>query len=78
MVELFDKQTGAVLGTITDDQLQFLADRLEEESREDDDYYVNRTTVDFLESEGAAPEVIAILRQALADREETEIRWERS
>jgi processive 1,2-diacylglycerol beta-glucosyltransferase len=78
MVELFDKQTGASLGTITDDQLQFLADHLEEESSEDDDYYVNRTTVDFLESEGAAPEVIAILRQALTDREETEIRWERS
>jgi hypothetical protein len=78
MVQLFDKQTGAELGTITDDQLQFPADHLEEETREDDDYYLNRTTVDFLEAEGAEPEVISILRQLLAEREEAEIRWERS
>lgn len=78
MVVIFDKQSGAELGTITDEQLQFLADHLEEESESDDDYYLNRTTVDFLEGEGAAPEVIAILRRALDGREEAEIRWTRS
>ncbi len=77
MVHLFDKQTGAEVGTVTDDQLQFLADHLEEESDEDDDYYLNRSTVDFLESEGADAELIAVLRQALGDKDETEIRWSR-
>lgn len=78
MVQIFDKQSGTDLGSISDEQFQFLADRLEEESEEDEDYYLNRTTVDFLESEGASPELIAVLRRALGDREETEIRWSRS
>jgi hypothetical protein len=78
MVQIFDKQTGAEIGTLTDDQFQFMADRLEEESSEDDDYYLNRTTVDFFESEGADPELTALLRKLLGDREEAEIRWTRS
>lgn len=78
MVQIFDNQTGAPLGTITDDQFQFLADHLEEESDEDQDYYLNRTTVDTLEAEGAAPELIAILRRALGAGDEAEIRWSRS
>jgi len=78
MIQIFDKQTGSALGSISDDQLQFLADHLEEEGREDDDYYLNATTVAFLEGAGAAPELLAILRQALGGKEEAEIRWERS
>lgn len=77
MVHLFDKQTDTPLGTITDEQLQFLMDRLEEESPRDDDYYLNRATLDFLESEGAAPALLEVLRRSLGDREETEIRWSR-
>ena len=77
MIHLFDKQSGAPLGTITDDQLRFLTDRLEEESPRDDDYYLNRTTVDFFESEGADSALLEILRRALGDREEAEIRWSR-
>jgi hypothetical protein len=78
MVQIFDKQTGAEIGTLTDDQFQFMADRLEEESSEDDDYYLNRTTVDFFESEGADPELTGLLRKLLGDRDEAEIRWTRS
>ena len=48
MVKIFEKQSGTPLGTLDDLQFQFLADHLEEESRQDDDYYLNRTTVDFL------------------------------
>ncbi|MFL6193519.1 MAG: galactosyldiacylglycerol synthase [Thermoanaerobaculia bacterium] len=77
MIEIFDKANGNSLGTLSDEQFQFLADRLEEESARDDDYYLNRTTVDFLESEGAGPELLAILRRALDGREEAEIRWVR-
>ncbi len=52
MVRLYDKANDAEIGTITGDQLQFLADKLEEESAGDDDYYINRTTVHILEQEG--------------------------
>ena len=78
MIQIFDKQTGNALGSISDDQFQVLVDHLEEEGRQDDDYYLNATTVDFLEGAGAAPELLAILRQALGGKEEAEIRWERS
>jgi hypothetical protein len=78
MVQLFDKQTGAQIGSLSDEQFQFLVDRLEEESSTDDDYYLNRTTLDFLESEGADAAVIEVLRRALGDRDEAEIRWSRS
>lgn len=78
MVELFDKHTGAALGTLTDDQFQYLVDHLEEENSEDDDYYVNRATVDILESEGADPALVEVLRRALGDREEMDLRWTRS
>jgi processive 1,2-diacylglycerol beta-glucosyltransferase len=77
MVRLYDKSNDAEIGTITDDQLQFLADKLEEESAGDDDYYINRTTVHILEQEGGDPELIGVLRGALGEREEMDIRWER-
>jgi processive 1,2-diacylglycerol beta-glucosyltransferase len=78
MVQIFDKQSGTLLGTLDDQQFQFLADHLEEESLQDDDYYLNRTTVDFLADAGADPALLEILRRALGDRDEAEIRWERS
>lgn len=78
MIQLFDKKTGTALGNLTDDQFQFLSDRLEEESLQDDDYYLNRTTVDSLEEDGADPALLTLLRQALGSGEETEIRWARA
>jgi hypothetical protein len=78
MIKISDKQSGTPLGTLDDLQFQFLADHLEEESLQDDDYYLNRTTVDFLADAGADPALLEILRRALGDREEAEIRWERS
>lgn len=78
MIQIFDKQTGQSVGSLTDEQFQFLADNLEEESRQDDDYYVNRATVDILEEQGASPELVSVLRSALGSQEETEIRWQRS
>jgi hypothetical protein len=78
MIEILDKQTGRSLGTLSDEQFQFLSDQLEEESSTDDDYYLNRATVDILEEQGADPGLVALLRTALGAAEETEIRWQRS
>ena len=78
MIQIFDKQTGQSVGSLTDEQFQFLADNLEEESRQDDDYYLNRAAVDILVEQGAPPELVTVLRAALGSSEETEIRWQRS
>jgi hypothetical protein len=78
MIQLHDAESGAPIGPITDAQLEFLVDRLEEESPDDRDYYINRATVDEFEEEGADPGLVALLRKALGERDEMEIRWTRT
>ena len=78
MIELRDKQTGAAIGQITDEQLQFLIDQLEEEFEEDKDYYINRPTIEMLEERGADPALLRILRNAMGKREDMEIQWSRT
>ena len=58
MPKLYDKDTGAWLGTITEEQLQFLIDQLEEESSEDQDYYINEATLEIFEGAGADPALV--------------------
>ncbi|MBW8328351.1 MAG: hypothetical protein K0M48_04095 [Thiobacillus sp.] len=78
MIQLHDKDTGTWIGTITEDNLQYLIDQLEEESREDKDYYINKTTLDIFEERGADKALIALLRGALSGRTGMEIRWSKS
>ena len=78
MVRLYDDETGAEIGEITEYQLQFLVDHLEEEARGDQDYYVDEATLGLLEEEGADPDLLAFLRSALGARSEMQIRWSRS
>ena len=78
MVQLLDNQTGAPLGNITAEQLQFLVDQLVEESQADADYYIDRDTIAMLEEQGADPQLTALLLEALGQRDEMEIRWTKS
>ena len=75
MTQLFDKETGQPIGEISDAQLQFLLDQLEEESPTDQDYYINEDTLVVFESGGADAALLALLRGAMGAREEMEIRW---
>ena len=78
MIQLHDKDTGARIGTITEDNLRFLVDQLEEESGDDQDYYFTEATLDLLEKGGADTALVSLLRSALNGRAEMEIRWSRS
>ncbi len=78
MIQLHDKETGARIGTITEDNLRFLVDQLEEESGDDQDYYFTEATLDLLEKGGADTALVSLLRSALNGRAEVEIRWSRS
>ena len=78
MIRLYNNETGDKIGQITDDQLQFLIDHLEEESLEDRDYYLQRDTLEMLENQGSDPRLLEVLRKALGDRDGVEIRWSRS
>ena len=78
MIKLHDKESGLEIGTLTEDNLRFLIDQLEEESGEDQDFYINETTIDIFEEDGADKDLVALLRGALNGRTEMEIRWSRS
>ena len=75
MVTLYDASTGNEIGTISASQLQFLVDELEEESSTDQDYYLNRATLDMFERDGVDPELVSLLRTAMGDRIDMDIRW---
>jgi hypothetical protein len=77
MIELRDKDSGAAIGTITEEQLKFLVDQLEEESADDKDYYLNTTTLDMLATKEIDPDLLTVLRGVLGDREEMEVEWSR-
>ena len=77
MILLSNKETGASIGKINDEQLQFLIDHLEEEFDEDTDYYLNRTTFDMLKEKGLDPTLTALLEDAFEGRDELEIEWSR-
>ena len=55
-----------LLGTLTEDQLDFLIENLEEEFDEDEEYFLIPETLDFLKEQGADSNLLAILQKALA------------
>ena len=64
------------IGEITDKQLAFLVEQLEEEHEEDQDYYVDRDTLELLSDNGADPELLAMLEKAIGDDDSMDIAWE--
>jgi hypothetical protein len=78
MIRLRDAERNTFIGTISEDQLHFLVDELEEESAEDRDYYISADTIDMLEEDGADSQLVSLLRSALAGREGLDVRWTRS
>ncbi len=76
MYTLYDNDNDQPLGQITEAQLQFLVDSMVEESSEDQDYYIDEPTLDYLADRGADAELMGLLRAAIAGRKHTTIRWE--
>ncbi|HUF39404.1 MAG TPA: hypothetical protein VMN57_12840 [Anaerolineales bacterium] len=77
MIHLREKATGNLIGTITEGQLQFLVDQLEEEWLEDRDYAITPMLISFFEGKAEEPELVAMLKEALGEREEMEVVWGR-
>ncbi len=75
MIQLSNKTTGTVIGTISQDELQFLIDQLEEENSTDQDYWLNRATLDTFREEGADGHLLGLLEAAMGNGEELEIVW---
>jgi len=78
MIAVSDKASGASLGSITESQLKILVDHLEETSLDDQDYYIDRRTIDLIKAvaqDYAA--VLEMLERALGDRDGVDIIWSR-
>lgn len=75
MIYLYDKASNGLIGEISEDQLQFLMDQLEEESLEDRDYSITRMELDYFEAQGAPRSLVDLLRQALGGRDEVVVLW---
>jgi processive 1,2-diacylglycerol beta-glucosyltransferase len=78
MITLHDKDSGVVIGTITETDLSLLVDSLEKESRTDTDYYIQAGTIDLLVADGASTELLTLLRNALGTKNGVEVAWTRT
>jgi processive 1,2-diacylglycerol beta-glucosyltransferase len=78
MIQLRDKDTGAPLGAITDEQLQFLVDELEEESSDDRDYFIDQATLEMFDQHGIDASLLDTLRRARGGRDGIEVEWSRA
>lgn len=74
-IALTEAASGALIGRLTENQLRWLVDVLEEESSDDRDYYIDTATIDLLRSVGADADLVEMLRRALGRRDGFEIAW---
>lgn len=75
MFALYDAESGAKVGRISDKQLQALIGWMEEESSEDREYYLTAEDCDLMAEQGIDPTLIEALRGALRGRDDMDIRY---
>jgi hypothetical protein len=77
MIDLYNVSTNQLIGSITEADLQVLVDALEEESEEDQDYYIDLATIGVIADGRATTHLVGLLRGALGSSDGVDIRWER-
>jgi hypothetical protein len=76
VIDLYDTSSNALVGTITEAELEYLREVLEEESLGDTDYYFTADTIDLLTEDGGATDhLLKVLRDALGKADGVELRW---
>jgi len=77
MIDLYNDETNQLIGSITDADLKVLVDALEEESSDDQDYFIDNATIDVIGDGRATDHLLKLLRDAVGTSNGVEIRWER-
>ena len=77
MIDVYNAETNALIGSITEQDLHVLMDALEEESSDDQDYYITAETIDVIGDGRATEHLLNLLRTALGSAEGIDIRWQR-
>jgi len=78
MITLKDKSNNRWLGQISYSQLKFLNDELLAEHKYDQDYWLNRESLDILKARGADAQLTTIIEKAMGDKGEVEFYWIKS
>ena len=73
---LIDLEHDQEIGIITEDQVQFLIENLEEGGIEDQDYFIDEETYDFLAEIGCEEELLEMLAEILDGKDSIDIRYE--
>jgi hypothetical protein len=76
MPRLIRLDTGDAIGQISDEQLAFLVEQFEEEHGDDQEYRIDRDTLELLSDNGGDPELLAMLEKAIGDDDSMTIAWE--
>jgi hypothetical protein len=77
MIDLYNDETDELIGSITEADLKVLQEALEEESSDDNDYYIDQATLDVIGDGRATDHLLKVLRDALGSKDGIDIRWER-
>ena len=77
MPRLYNKQNNALLGEISETDVECLVDVLEEEDSKDVDYFIDLDTVNILEDNGASQVLVKLLCGAIGATEGVDVRWEK-
>jgi processive 1,2-diacylglycerol beta-glucosyltransferase len=75
MPKLYFVEDEKLISEISEEQLEFLIENLEEEDSGDRDYFIDKDTLEMLEDAGCDEDLLRHLRHALGDKEEMDIRW---
>ncbi|MCX7110744.1 MAG: galactosyldiacylglycerol synthase [Proteobacteria bacterium] len=67
--------TKEVIGSVTDEELDEIVDALTEESDDDQDYYIDADTIEYMEVLDVSPHIIVMLKAALGGKESIEFEW---
>ncbi|MDB4962124.1 MAG: hypothetical protein JWP01_2123 [Myxococcales bacterium] len=76
MPRLIRIDTGDEIGVVSDVQLKFLVEQLEEDHEEDAEHFIDRESLELLSDNGADPELLGILEKGMGDDDEMKIAWE--
>lgn len=77
MIDLYNDATNVLIGSMTEADLKVLQDALEEETEDDQDYYIDQATLDVLGDGRATEHLMGLLRKALGTADGVDIRWQR-
>ena len=76
MFYLIDTEKEEEISVITEAQIQFLIDNLAEAGVEDQEYYIDEDTLDFLAESGCDKELLSLFTDALEGRTDITVHYE--